>query len=313
MKNISIFYPQDKFTSEQLQKLEFAGKVSFTDNIKNCSLKEIIRISKNADIVAINPIIGEDSSIHLSEILKKSSNIKGLALNSTNISYFDKQYCKERNIAITVVPNCATTQAVAEQTLLLLLGSTKRIFINGYKAQKRNFQQELGNELFGKTLGIIGINNISEEIVKLAKPFGLRIFVWNDIPMRLETAHRKSLEEVLTNSDFITINLPETETNKKFLSKEKISIIKKNAVLINLSSRTLIDETAIFEALKNRNIDQYIYETNRLTSSPLQNTEYAIAFKPISKHTQESKNRSQELWVNNIVALSRNTPINLVN
>jgi phosphoglycerate dehydrogenase-like enzyme len=211
------------------------------------------------------------------------------------------------------VPNCATTQAVAEQTLLILLGSAKRIFINGYKAQKRNFQQELGNELFGKTLGIIGINAVSEEIVKLAKPFGLRIFVWNDIPMRLETAHRKSLEEVLTKSDFITINLPETETNKKFISKEKISIIKKNAVLINLSSRTLIDETAMFEALKNRYVDQYIYETNRLTSSPLQNTEYAIAFKPISKHTQESKNRSQELWVNNIVALSRNTPINLVN
>jgi hypothetical protein len=71
MKNISIFYPQDEFTSEQLQKLEFAGKVSFTDNIKNCSLKEIIRISKNADIVAVNPIVGEDSSRQLLEILKK--------------------------------------------------------------------------------------------------------------------------------------------------------------------------------------------------------------------------------------------------
>jgi phosphoglycerate dehydrogenase-like enzyme len=313
MKNISILYSQDKFTIEQLYKLGFSGNLSFTGDIKNRSLIEIAKYLKNADIVAFDyDTVGKSSSRRLSEILGKSPHIKGLALNSAGIDYVDKQYCKEKGITVTIVPSQAITQAVSEQIMFLLLGSAKRIFVNGWKAKKRNYLPELGGELSGKTLGILGIDAVGEEIIKLAKPFGMRIYIWNELPMRLEDTHRKTLGEVLTESDFIVINLPETEDNKKFLSKEKIDRIKKGSVVVNLSGRSLVDEKAMFESLKNRYVDQYIYETERLISSPLQNTEFAIPCRPMSKQTLESKKRSQELWVKNIAGLAKNAPYNPV-
>ena len=300
MKNISILCSESEFTLEQLQKLSFTGKVSFVDSKSGSSIKDLIKLSKEADIIGFSPDKYDKSASRvLSQILEALPKVKGLALNSTNSDCVDLEYCQERNIKITFVPD-STVQAVAEQTIMLLLGCARNIFVNGWQAQKRIYQEELGFELLGKTLGIIGAGAVSEELIKLAKPFGLRIFIWDETLTRIEGAHRKSLNEVLVNSDLLTINLPETEANKKFLNKEKVDRIKQNAVVINLSGRTIIDEKAMAEALKERRINQYIFETERLTTSPLQNIEHALAFKPISRKTQESIKRSKASWVTNI-------------
>lgn len=304
IKNISILCSESEFTPEQLQKLSFTGKVSFVDSKSGSSLKDLIKLSKEADILAFSPDkFGKSASRVLSEILEASPKVKGLALNSTNSDCVDLEYCQERGIKVTFVLDSAI-HAVAEQTIMLLLGCARNIFINGWQAQKRIYQEELGFELAGKTLGIIGAGAVSEELIKLAKPFGLRIFFWDETLTRIEGAHRKSLNEVLVNSDLLTINLPETEANKKFLNKEKIDRIKQGTMVINLSGRTLVDEKSMVEALKERRINQYVFETERFISSPLQNIEYALAFKPMSRKTQESINRSKASWVTNIANLA---------
>lgn len=113
--------------------------MSFADSAEDGSLEDLTRLSKDADIIAFNPnTVGKNSPQRLSEILEKSPNVKGLALNSTNIDCIDKQYCKERNITVTVVPNHATTQAVAEQIMLLLLGSAKKIFVLSAQQETEN-------------------------------------------------------------------------------------------------------------------------------------------------------------------------------
>lgn len=304
IKNISILCSESEFTSEQLQKLQFAGKVSFVDSKSGSSLKDLIKLSKEADILAFSPDkFDKSASRVLSELLEVSPKVKGLALNSTTSDYVDLEYCRERNIKVTTVPDSAV-QAVAEEIVLLLLGCARNIFINGWQSQKRVYPEELGFELAGKTLGIIGVNAVSEELIKLTKPFGLQIFFWDETLTRIEGAHRKSLNEVLVDSDLLTINLPETETNKKFLDKEKIDRVRQGAVVINLSGGTIIDEKSMAEALKERRINQYVFETERLLSSPLQNIEYALAFKPISRKTQESINRSKASWVTNIANMA---------
>lgn len=304
LKNISILYPRDEFTPEQLQKLEFAGKVSFLDSKSESSLKGWVRLSKDADIIAFSPDkIGKPASRWLSEILEKSLKIKGLALNSTHADFINTDYCRERDITVTTIPD-HTTEAVVEYTALLLLACARRVLTNGWEAQQRKYQQEIGSELAGKTLGIVGVNAVSERIVKLVKPFGVKIFIWSDTPIRVEGAERKSLDEVLYMSDFVTLNLLNNEENKKFLSKERISRIKQGAVVINLSGRALVDEKWMAEALRNGQIDQYAFETETIKSSPFDNIRQAIPLKQLSRYTKESVNRSRSSWVTNIANMA---------
>lgn len=303
-KNISILYLKNEFTSEQLQKLEFAGKVSFADSISDSSLSGRVKCLRDADIVAFSPdVFGRNAKKRLFEILKKSPKVKGLALNSTNTDFVDTDYCRKRGIVVTVVPDY-TTEAVAEYTILLFLACARRIFVDGWQAQRRKYQQELGFELAGKTMGIIGMNAVSEGIIKLIKPFGVRIFFWSDSLIRIEGAERKSLDEVLYLSDFVTLNLLNNEANRKFLSKEKISRLKQGAMVINLSGRSLADEKAMAETLNNGQVDQYIFETEAIKSSPFDNIRGAIALKELSGYTQESINRSKLSWVTNIANMA---------
>lgn len=304
MKNITVLYPESEFTPDQLHKLSFTGKVSYVDSISRGSLSGLVKYLRDADIVAFSPdVFDRNVKKRLSEILEKSPKIKGLALNSTNTDYVDINYCRERNIAVTIVPD-HTTEAIAEYTTLFLLACVRRILVDGYLAQQRKYQQEVGSELAGKSLGIIGVNAISERLVKLIKPFGVRIYIWSDTKIRVEGAERKSLEEVLYLSDFITLNLLNNEANKKFLSKEKISRLKQGAVVINLSGRALADEKCLSEALRNGQVSQYIFETEAIKSSPFDNIMGAIALKQLSGYTQESINRSKKSWVVNIANMA---------
>lgn len=304
MKNIAVLYPESGFTSDQLHKLSFTGEVSYADSIRNSSLSGQVKYLKDADIVAFSPdVFGRNAKKILFEILEKSPKVKGLVLNSTNADFIDTDYCRKRNITITVVPD-HTVEAVAEQTILLLLACARRMLVNSWQAQQRKYQQELGSELAGKRLGIIGVNAVSERIVKLVKPFGVRIFIWSDTPIRVEGAERKSLDEVLYMSDFVTLNLFNNEENKKFLSKERINRLKQGAMVINLSGRDLVDEKWMAEALKNGQIDQYVFETETIKSSPFDNLRRAIPLKQLSRYTQESENRSKSSWVTNIANMA---------
>ena len=301
IKNISILSPESEFTQDQLVKLQFAGKVSFSDSKRESSLKDLIKMSKEADIIAFDPSgYNKYASRYLSEILRASPKVKGLALNSINDNCVDKQYCEERGISVTVVPNPAV-EAVAEYALFLLLGAARRVFINGWQAQKKMYRWEFGSELWGKKLGIIGMNHVGERLAGLAKAFGMTLCIWDKDIVRFEGANRQSsVESVIHRSDMVVILLPDIQENKKIITKQRIALLEKWAVVVNLSGRDLVDEREMAKALQNGMVDQYIFEAEKLKPSPLDKIEHAIVFKKLSGHTRESASRSRSAWVKNI-------------
>ena len=118
---------------------------------------------------------------------------------------------------------------------------------------------------------------------------------------RFEGAVRRP--SVLHN-DMVTIHLPNTEENKKCLSKEKISYLQEGAIVINLSGRELVDEKAMAEALKTGKVAQYAFEAESMGHSPLEGIETALMFKPFSRYTRESIARNRYEWVKNIASLA---------
>lgn len=303
MKKITVLCPKSEFTSEQLQKLEFAGEVSFMDSKSEDSLKDLIKLSKNADILAFSPDkIGKHASEWLFDMLEKSPRVKGLALNTVHANYVNEEYCRERGIKVTTVLDYKT-EATAEHTILLLLGCAKRMILNDRRTYRRRYVPELGFELRGKTLGIIGMGSVGERVAELAKAFSMRVFICSETLIRMEKMERRTLDDVICSSDMLTLHLPDTDENKKFLSKEKIARLQEGAIVVNLSGRNLVDERAMAEALKSGRVSQYVFESETMNKSPLEGVETAIMFKPFSGYTHESLKRNKNEWVKNIANL----------
>jgi len=296
-KNISILCSESRFTQEQLEKLKFAGQVTFADSKRQSSLKDLIRISKGADIIGFSPDqYGKHASEYLSEILKASPNIKGLAVNTDHTDYVDMGYCTERGIKVVPILDY-TAEAVAEHVILLLLDCAKRLTINDRRTYRRRYQPELGFEIRGRSLGVIGTNQEAQRVILLARAIGMVVYATD----RFEGAIR---QPSVFHNDMVTIHLPNTEENKKFLSKEKISHLQEGAVVINLSGRELVEERAMAEALKTGKVAQYAFEAETMHKSPLEGVETALMFKPFSRYTYESLRRNRYEWVKNIAALA---------
>lgn len=300
MKNITILCPKSEFTFKQLQKLSYAGQVSFIDSGSESSLKDLIKLSQNADILGFSPSkIGKRASEWLFEILEKAPNVKGLALNTVHADYVNEEYCKERGIRVFTVSDYKI-EAVAEHVMLLLLGSAKRLIINDRRTYRRKYQSEPGFEIIGKRLGVVGSDRTAARVVQRVKALGMAVYATE----HFDGAYIDTIGGLLSNSDFLSLHLPNTEENKRFLNKERISILKDKAIVINLSGREIVDEREMSKALLSGDVSQYLFEGDSLHKSPLEDVETAIMFKPFSGYTHESLKRRGDSWVISIANLA---------
>ena len=312
MKKIAVLCPRSEFTINQLQKMEFLQQVSFIDKIKENSLPELVKLSRHSDVIGFCPDkIGKHAPEWLSTILEASHEVKGVALNTVHADCIDRQYFNERNITVTVVPDC-TMEAVAEHFIAMLLDCSKRIILNDRSTFGRRYKPQLGRELKGSVLGIIGYSEVARRVAELAMAFGMIVCTCNQQGERIENANRTTIDPLLAKSDMVTLHLPDTEENNKFLSKEKIAQLKPGAIVINLSSRSLVNEFAMAKAMEAGLVDQYCFEAESIKHSPLKGVDRAIMLKPFSRNTIQAIKRNREVWVDNIVTLARGTPRNAV-
>ena len=312
MKNISILFPKSDFTSEQLQKLSFAGQVTFIECGKEDGLEEMIKTCRGADIIAFPAEkLGKMATPWLLEILEKVSTIKAVALNTTHSYCVDRAYCIENEITVTTVPD-HSTEAVAEHIVGLLVATAKRIIINDRRTYSRKYVPELGFNIRGKTLGIINVDGVGERVATIAKAFGMQVLLYNEAPFRMEGTERQSLDEVLYKSDLLVLNLPNIKENELFLNKERIGRLKDKAIVINMAGKELVDEKAMCKALIKGTVAQYVFESLSMRRSPLENIETAIRLKPFSKLTIDSLMMNREWVVKNVQGLSVGKPYNRV-
>jgi glyoxylate reductase len=188
--------------------------------------------------------------------------IAGIAIGYDNI---DIESAKKKNIVVTNSPN-KSNDAVAEITIFLLIGAARRAYegvkmvkTNTWKDKKIDFcELMLGQSLTNKNLGIIGMGRIGRAIAKRAKAFGMKInyFNRNKLSPELEDGAKyfKSVNEMMSHCDFISVNCPSTPETIKILSREAISLLPPHAVIVNTSRGNTIDEEALIEALQNKKI-----------------------------------------------------------
>ncbi|MCX7996163.1 MAG: NAD(P)-binding domain-containing protein [Patescibacteria group bacterium] len=178
-----------------------------------------------------------------------------IATRSTGFDHIDTGYAKERGIVVCNVPEYGS-RTVAEFTFGLLLTLTRKIFSGIRQSKECIFDTSTlqGTDLFGKTIGVIGMGRIGSEVIKLAHGFGMNVLVYTAHP-RPEQAEElnfrfMSLEDLLAHSDVVTLHLPLTPETTHILNKDTMAKIKKGAYLINTARGPLIDTEALLVALE---------------------------------------------------------------
>ena len=202
------------------------------------------------------------------DIIDNCPNIKIIGRGGVGMDNIDVEYAKEKNIHVINTP-AASSSSVAELVFAHLFGMVRYLFLSNrqmpmegdtnFKDLKKSYSS--GQELNGKTLGIIGFGKIGQEVAKKGIGLGMKILAHDkfikeqNITLNFFNGEKKTftietseLNEVLKNSDFITLHVPKID-NKALIGAEEIGMMKTGAGIINTSRGGNIDETALMFAL----------------------------------------------------------------
>lgn len=303
MLKISVFAPQETFTDEQLRKLNFAGEVSYLQQTTNLQ-RELKKLATGTEVVGYSPrMLGKQGWEYLAQVLPTATTLKGLAIDVMNVDEATTTYCNTHGIKLVTLHDYTIQGRVEAAMSLIYLGASK-LLIRDRQGRKRMYKPELGKEIRGRKIGIIGAGPGTETLAKLAKRNGLTVCLNTLENIRVEGVRREGLEQILTSCEYIVVLLPMQDQYRGYLTRERINLIHNGATLINVSDRYVVDEKAVAEGLRKGNIGQYYFEADSYHQSPLKGIETAVKLKPFTGNTQEAEQRRIEEWITNIRGLA---------
>lgn len=188
-------------------------------------------------------------------ILKKLPRLKFITTRSTGYDHVDTSACADNKIIVSNVPEYGS-RTVAEHTFALILTLTKNIYQSISQVKDFEFEHDniRGVDIYGKTLGIIGLGKIGIEVVKIANAFGMNVIVATRThDKHLSKKHNfsyVSVEELLKTSDIVSLHLPYNNETHHTIGKSSIAHMKKGSYLINTARGGLIDPEAIVKGLE---------------------------------------------------------------
>lgn len=194
------------------------------------------------------------SSTLSEEVLKKFKNLRVIATRSTGFNHIDIKYCSQNNIAVFNVEEYGQT-SVAQFTFALLLALVRNLFPANLDIQRGyiNHANYEGRNLNKMTIGIIGCGAIGSMVAKIAHSFNMKVLVCSYIKRSDVSifADYVSMEELLRESDIVTLHLPYNTENYHMMGKAEFDMMKEGSYFINTARGELIDVVALYENLIN--------------------------------------------------------------
>lgn len=269
-------------------------------NAKTTDINELIKRSKDQDIVMIanNP--------YPKEVILQANKLKLIAVAFAGIDHVDLKACKERNIQVLNCPNYSNV-AVSELVIGLTLNLLRKI--NQADSATRNSQTNsllIGEELNSKTIGIIGLGKIGNKTANLFNAFGCKVLAYQRKPINNPNVTQVTLDELLSQSDIISLHIPYNEETYHFIDEDKINMMKKDAILINCARGPVVDNVALVKALneeriKGAGIDVFDYEPPLNADYPLLNAKNTILTPHLAYFTKEAMIKRANIEFNNVI------------
>jgi D-3-phosphoglycerate dehydrogenase len=190
-------------------------------------------------------------------VLDAAKRLKVIGRCGVGLDNIDLKAAGARGIPVVYTPG-ANAQTVADLTLGLMLALARKIPQADRMTRGGQWKRIMGNDVWGKTLGIFGLGQIGFNVAKRAKGFDMNIIAYDlfeNVPLAGELGiEYRGKAEILREADFITLHLPLNPETLGFISDGELKAMKKNAILINTSRGGIVDEKALFLALKEEEI-----------------------------------------------------------
>ena len=231
--------------------VEMLGRVAETQLAGQLDEPSVTRDASNA--VAI--ITRGRGRIHRTT-LERSPLLKCVARCGAGTDNIDVSVATERGLPVIFSPD-GTRFAVAEHAIMLAMAVGRRLVRVDREVKNGNWEVRnqigISSELFGKTLGIVGLGRIGSRIAELGSAFGMRVRYWS-AHSRDERFERVELETLFRDADVISVSLALTPETKGLIDARLIGLMKPSAILINTARGEVVDETALAESLANKRI-----------------------------------------------------------
>jgi glyoxylate reductase len=192
------------------------------------------------------------------ELLKAAPDLVVISNMATGFDNIDVAMASRRRVLVTRTPG-VLSETVADFTFALLLAAARRVaeadrYVRAGRWKTWGPSVLLGQDVFGATLGIVGLGGVGTEVAKRARGFGMRVLYHSRTRKpALEKRYRltrASLDELLRESDFVTLHVPLTEATRRMIGRRQLRTMKDTAILINTGRGDLVDQAALADALK---------------------------------------------------------------
>ena len=217
-------------------------------------VSEMLETAKQYAIlsISIHSGIGKD-------LLEKLPELKMIATRSTGMDHVDLEECKKRKIMVANVPGYGE-RSVAEYAVALMLAVAKKIIPAHQSIEEGEFSPEglTGIDLVGKTLGVVGVGKIGENVVRIGKGLGMKVIgveKTRDPKLAKKLGFKYAdLETCLKEADVVTLHVPSNKETYHLINKKNIKLMKPTAILINVCRGPVVETGAILTALNNKKL-----------------------------------------------------------
>jgi len=261
-----------------------------------------------------NIVIVRSRTTLTKEMIDKADNCKIIARVGVGLDNIDLDAAKAKNIRVINAVEGAMN-AVAEQVLGLMISLARQIPLADREIRNGNWLKKelMGTELRGKYLGIVGLGNIGKKLGRLAKALNMNIIGYDVIPIDEEFSKevglmKTDLDTLLQSSDYVSLHVPLLDSTYHLINAKKLSTMKKTANIINTSRGGVIDEEALYDALKNGNLGGAaldVFEKEPATGSKLATLPNIILTPHIGAQTKEAQSLAANVIAEKIIQILR--------
>lgn len=243
-------------------------------------------------------------------IIEAGSHLKVISNYAVGFNNIDVKEATKRNIPVCITPGILT-ETTADLTFALILSVMRQIVPADQYTREGLFKGWapslfLGTDVYGKTLGIIGMGRIGQAVCKRAHGFDMNVIYYSTKDLNLPNAGYVPLETLLKTSDIISLHMPLTPQTHHFISEKEFDLMKQTAFLINTTRGPTVDEKALLNALQTNKIAGAgldVYENEPALTQGLTELKNVVLLPHIGSASLETRTKMATMAVENILAI----------
>ncbi|WP_072334714.1 D-2-hydroxyacid dehydrogenase family protein [Thermoactinomyces sp. DSM 45891] len=274
---------------------------------------ELVNTIQDYEIV----VIMRERTPFPARLFKRLEKLKLLITSGMRNASIDLQAASSNGV--TVCGTASSSEPPTELAWALILGLARNIVVeNNALKQSGPWQQTVGTDLYGKTLGLLGLGKIGGRMARIGKAFGMNVIAWSQNLTREQAentgvALAASKEELLKNSDFVSIHLVLSDRTRGLIGEEELQLMRPSSFLINTSRAAIVDQVALMKALESKQIAGAgvdVFEIEPLPElDPLRTLPNLLATPHLGYVTQRNYHTYYKEAVEDIIAFVNGSPI----